>query len=73
MYMAARNEQKARDAIEELKKEGLEPGNGEILWLKLDLSDPRKAKGDAEQFLHKEAILDALGSSKDSSLSSFNR
>lgn len=32
VYMAARNESKARDAIAKLKEEGLGPGNGEVLW-----------------------------------------
>ncbi|KAL4242751.1 NAD(P)-binding domain superfamily protein [Abortiporus biennis] len=60
VYMAARSEEKAKAAIEKLNKEGLGPGNGEIVWLELDLSDPRKAKKAAETFLEKEKRLDCL-------------
>ena len=61
MYMAARNEAKAMEAIEELRAEGFEPGNGEVDWLKLDLSDPREAKKAAEAFMEREKRLDVLG------------
>ena len=44
VYLAARNEAKANDAIARLTAEGLGPGNGSVVWLKLDLSDPRDAK-----------------------------
>ncbi|KAJ3492202.1 hypothetical protein NLI96_g135 [Meripilus lineatus] len=60
VYMAARNEEKARAAIEKLKDEGLGPGYGEVLWVKLDLSDPRKAKAAAEEFKKLEGRLDVL-------------
>lgn len=60
VYLGARNEAKATAAIEQLKKEGLQPGNGEILWLDIDLSDPRKAKAAAEAFLEMEKRLDVL-------------
>ncbi|KIK70104.1 hypothetical protein GYMLUDRAFT_994181 [Collybiopsis luxurians FD-317 M1] len=60
VYMAARNEAKAMEAIEKLKAEGLEPGNGQVDWLKLDLSDPREAKKAAEAFMEKEKRLDVL-------------
>ncbi|KAL4248548.1 NAD(P)-binding domain superfamily protein [Abortiporus biennis] len=42
VYMGARSETRAKEALEQLKAEG--PGNGEVVWLKLDLSDPHKAK-----------------------------
>ena len=61
VYMAARNENRAAEAIERLKTESLEPGNGEVLWLKLDLSDPRLARQSAEEFMRKEKRLDVLG------------
>lgn len=61
VYLAARNEAAAAEAIKQLKADGLEPGNGEVLWLKLDLSDPRAAKKSAEEFLAKENRLDVLG------------
>lgn len=60
VYMAARNEEKAKAAINQLHKEGLNPGNGEVIWLKLDLSDPRNAKKAAEDFMAKEKRLDVL-------------
>ncbi|KAI0790325.1 NAD-P-binding protein [Abortiporus biennis] len=60
VYMAARSEEKAKAAIEKLNKEGLGPRNGEVIWLELDLSDPRKVKKSAEAFLEKEKRLDCL-------------
>ncbi|KAF9235463.1 NAD(P)-binding protein [Melanogaster broomeanus] len=60
VYMAARNKSKAEEAIAKLKEEGLAPGNGEVIWLELDLSDPRNAKRTAEEFLSKEKRLDIL-------------
>ena len=44
-----------------LHSEGLAPGNGEVVWLELDLSYPRKVKQSAEDFLGKESRLDMLG------------
>ena len=61
--MAARNEEKALEAIQKLKQEGLEPGNGQVEWLSLDLSDPREAKKAAQVFMEKEKRLDVLGRS----------
>jgi len=61
VYMAVRNKQKAIDAIKQLKEEGIE--DGQIEWLELDLSDPRKSKKAAEVFLNKEERLDILGES----------
>ncbi|KAH7878248.1 uncharacterized protein C8R40DRAFT_1038546 [Lentinula edodes] len=61
VYMAARNEGKALQAIEKLNHEDLQPGNGKVKWLKLDLSDPREAKRAAETFMEKEKRLDVLG------------
>lgn len=63
VYMGARNEEKAKAAIEKIQKAGLEPGNGEVVWLPLDYSDPRDAKKAAEAFLEKEERLDILGAS----------
>ncbi|KAL1939678.1 hypothetical protein VTO73DRAFT_9711 [Trametes versicolor] len=60
VYMAARNEQRAKAAIEHLQVEGLGPGNGEVLWHKLDLSDPRNVKQAAEEFMKREERLDVL-------------
>ena len=63
MYISARSEQRAKAAIERMRAEGLQPGNGEVLWFQLDLSDPRKAKESAEEFLKREDRLDVLGGS----------
>lgn len=49
--------------MEQLRSEGLGPGNGQIEWLELDLSDPRKAERSAEDFLAREDRLDMLGGS----------
>lgn len=43
-----------------LKTESLESGNMDIVWLKLDLSDPRLARQSAEDFLQQEKRLDVL-------------
>ncbi|KAG2360580.1 hypothetical protein BDR07DRAFT_1335518 [Suillus spraguei] len=60
VYMAARNQNKAEEAIAQLKAEGLGPGNGDIIWLELDLKDPRNAKKAAEEFMKQEKRLDVL-------------
>ncbi|KAJ3503897.1 hypothetical protein NLJ89_g8230 [Agrocybe chaxingu] len=60
VYLAARNQGRAEACLERVKREGLEPGNGEVIWLKLDLSDPRDAKKSAEDFLARESRLDVL-------------
>ncbi|KIM51165.1 hypothetical protein SCLCIDRAFT_143847 [Scleroderma citrinum Foug A] len=60
VYMAARNKAKAEAAISALNEEGLGPGNGEVVWLELDLSDPRNAKKAAKEFMAKEDRLDVL-------------
>ncbi|KAI0711117.1 NAD-P-binding protein [Cerioporus squamosus] len=60
VYLTARNEERAKAAIERLQAESLEPGNGTVEWLELNLSDPRKAKASAESFLKKETRLDVL-------------
>ncbi|PCH41725.1 NAD(P)-binding protein [Wolfiporia cocos MD-104 SS10] len=60
VYMAARNEQRAKTAIERLKVAGLSPGNGEVHWLPLDYSDPREVKKAAEDFMEKEQRLDVV-------------
>ena len=61
VYMAARSEAKAKAAIERLHAEGLGPGNGEVIWLELDLANPRNAKRAGEEILSKEKRLDVLG------------
>ncbi|KAG2095897.1 uncharacterized protein F5147DRAFT_840085 [Suillus discolor] len=60
VYMAARNQSRAEEAIAQLKAEGLGPGNGDVIWLELDLKDPRNAKKAAEVFMKQENRLDVL-------------
>ncbi|KAI0777279.1 NAD-P-binding protein, partial [Trametes elegans] len=60
VYIGARSEERAKVAIERLRAEGLQPGNGEVDWFEVDLGDPRKAKQGAEAFLAKEKRLDIL-------------
>ncbi|KAG2151604.1 NAD(P)-binding protein [Suillus bovinus] len=60
VYMAARNQTRAEEAIGKLKAEGLGPGNGDVIWLELDLKDPRNAKKAAEEFMKREKRLDVL-------------
>ncbi|KAI0052750.1 NAD-P-binding protein [Auriscalpium vulgare] len=59
-YLAARSREKADAAIARLKEEGLGPHPGEIVWLNINLTDPRKAKECAEWFLSQESRLDIL-------------
>jgi len=60
VYMAARNETKAQEAIERLHAEGLAPGNGQVLCLQLDLSNPTLAQKAARVLLAQEDRLDVL-------------
>ncbi|KAH9946905.1 NAD-P-binding protein [Amylocystis lapponica] len=60
VYLAARSEERAKAALERLHAAGLGPGNGEVVWLHLDLSDPRVAKKAAETVLEKEKRLDVV-------------
>ena len=61
VYMGARDEDRAKEAIDLLQSEGLGPGNGEVRWLDLDLGDPTKTKKAGEEFLKVESRLDILG------------
>jgi hypothetical protein len=45
-------------AISQLEEEGISPG--QVVWLNINLSDPRWAKEAAEEFLGKEPRLDIL-------------
>ena len=57
--MAARDEQRAKAAIERLRSEGL--GKGEVEWWELDLSKPREVKESGERFVQRVSRLDILG------------
>ena len=61
VYMGARNKDEALEAIQRLKHEGLGPGYGEVVWLEVNLSDPRRSKKAAEEFMARESKLDVLG------------
>lgn len=61
VYMGARDEDRAKEAIDLLQSEGLGPGNGEVRWLDLDLGDPLKTRKAGEEFLKLESRLDILG------------
>ncbi|KAK7056071.1 NAD-binding protein [Favolaschia claudopus] len=58
VYMATRNESRAKEAIQRMKSEGI--GAGSVEWLHLDLSDPRSAARAVQTFLAKEQRLDLL-------------
>ncbi|KZP18129.1 NAD-P-binding protein [Athelia psychrophila] len=64
VYMGARNEERARAAIEKLHAEGLGDKAGEsrgtVIFLDLDLTHPSKAKAAAEYIVSREQRLDIL-------------
>ncbi|KAM5540685.1 hypothetical protein V8D89_005716 [Ganoderma adspersum] len=62
VYMGARNQEKARAAIERLHAHasGIGSENGQVVWLDLDLSDPRKVQKAAEEVIQREERLDVL-------------
>ncbi|EMD32267.1 hypothetical protein CERSUDRAFT_88265 [Gelatoporia subvermispora B] len=60
VYMGARSEERGKAAVEKLKSEGLGPGDGEVIFHPLDLSDTRKAKESGELFIRVESRLDGL-------------
>lgn len=47
--------------MEYLRWEGLGPGFGQVVWLDLDLSSPKRAKAAAEEVIRRERRLDILG------------
>jgi NAD(P)-dependent dehydrogenase (short-subunit alcohol dehydrogenase family) len=61
VYIAARSEEKAEHAIGRMEKEGMGDRPGELVWLPIDLTDPRRAKAAAEWFVKREGRLDILG------------
>ncbi|KIJ42391.1 hypothetical protein M422DRAFT_91227, partial [Sphaerobolus stellatus SS14] len=60
VHMAVPDEQRTKDALERIEREGTEPGLGEVIWHELDLKNPRDAKDSAERFMKKEPKLDVL-------------
>ena len=60
VYLAARSESKADEAIARLEKEVSATGRGKVVFLELDLSDLRSVRKAAEEFLSKESRLDVL-------------
>jgi NAD(P)-dependent dehydrogenase (short-subunit alcohol dehydrogenase family) len=59
VYLGARDESKATGAIAKMQAEGL--GRGQVVWFKVDFSDPRLAQKAAEEFTNRESRLDILG------------
>lgn len=60
VYLAARSEERGRNAIRRLKQEGLGLGNGEIVFLHLDLADLHGTHAVARKFMELEDRLDIL-------------
>ncbi|KAF7301039.1 NAD-binding protein [Mycena indigotica] len=58
VYMAARDEGRAIEAIKKLEAENI--NDGSVHWLKLDLSDPRLTVGAAKELMEKEERLDII-------------
>ncbi|KAM0443753.1 hypothetical protein ACHAO4_010434 [Trichoderma viride] len=59
VYMMARNEEKTNKAIDSIKS-AVPSSRGELIFLKLDLSDIPSAKAAAEEFLRREQNLHLL-------------
>jgi len=59
VYVAARSEEKARQAIQAIKK-GFPKSAGELIFLHLDLADLTTIKASVEEFLSKETKLHVL-------------
>lgn len=60
VYLAARSEQKANAAIEKLREETGGSADGQLVYLKVDLSDLNSVRSAASEFLRKEETLDVL-------------
>jgi retinol dehydrogenase-12 len=59
VYLAARSEERANKAIEDIMK-AVPSSSGKIVFLKLDFNDLTTIKASAESFLSKETKLDVL-------------
>ena len=57
VYLAARSEARANEALKDLKSQNLK---GEVIWLPLDLQDLESVKVAAKKFSDKEKHLDIL-------------
>ena len=62
-YLAARSQAKFDAALKRLREEGLgeDEGDGEVVWLELDLCDPVGVRRAVERFVGMERRLDILG------------
>ncbi|KAI0343575.1 NAD(P)-binding protein [Trametopsis cervina] len=60
VYLAARNEARATDALRRLDALGRENNDGAVEWLPLDLDDPRGVRRAVDAFTEKETRLDIL-------------
>ncbi|KZT20991.1 NAD(P)-binding protein [Neolentinus lepideus HHB14362 ss-1] len=73
VYLGARSQSKADQAIARLQSEGLGSSPGQIKWIDLDLTDPRAAKRAAERFLTQENRLDILVNNAGKLISPYGR
>ncbi|KXN83075.1 hypothetical protein AN958_01893 [Leucoagaricus sp. SymC.cos] len=69
VYLATRNEEGTKAAMEKLEKEGI--NDGSLHWLKIELDDPHSAKNAAEKFAKREERLDILVNNAGSYLGHF--
>lgn len=60
VYIAGRSESKAQAAIKRIEANTSTSSKGELVFLKLDLSDLASIKKSAEEFMSKESRLDVL-------------
>jgi NAD(P)-dependent dehydrogenase (short-subunit alcohol dehydrogenase family) len=73
VYMGARSESKAKDAIKKLHTENSTLKDGQIVWLPLDLANPQSVIKAAETVTKAETRLDILGTSDPYSCSAASR
>jgi len=73
VYLAARSEEKAENAITRIEQEGVGEHPGELVWLPIDLTDPHRAKAAAEWFIKREDRLDILVNNAAKILSAYGR
>ncbi|KAI1459609.1 NAD(P)-binding protein [Annulohypoxylon moriforme] len=60
VYVAARSEEKATEAINDIQKTASSSNHGELIFLSLDLADLTTIKASAEKFLSREKKLHVL-------------
>jgi NAD(P)-dependent dehydrogenase (short-subunit alcohol dehydrogenase family) len=60
VFLGARNQQAGTAAAEKLNQEGRNAGNGQVNFLRIDISDPESIRAAAEEFGKQSDRLDAL-------------